>query len=155
MPSPSATLAPVKSSPKGLFFSPGKMYPPSRTKELTLTVQHVEGEGKAARLITQNVSLRQGLNLVPAEQIALVESNYSDYVSRGAVEVIDLGSTVGTGAALVLKDLSALSEDQATRSVGFERDRAVLNAWLTNEPRPAVVRAINERITGLEKGASL
>jgi hypothetical protein len=154
--SPSATIAaPVKPRAMGLFFNPAKLYPPSRTKELVLTVQHVEGKGREAQLITQNVLLHQGLNLVEPEKIALVQGGYPDHVSRGAVEVIDLKDTVGTGAALVLKNLGALSDDQATKAVGFERDRAVLNSWLATEPRPAVVRAINERISSLEKGATL
>ena len=153
--SPSAIAAPAKPSAQGLFFNPAKMYPPSRTKELVLTEQHVEGKGREAQLITQNVALRQGLNVVPADHIELVQGSYPDYVSRGAVEVIDLQDTVGTGAAMVLKELSALSEEQAVRTVGFERDRAALNGWLAVEPRQAVVRAINERISGLEKGAAL
>ncbi len=59
------------------------------------------------------------------------------------------------GAALVLKDLSALSDVQAIKTTGFERDRAVLNGWLTTEPRPAIVRAINERISALTQGANI
>lgn len=154
----SAVATPTKTESAkagGLFFSPDKLYPPSRTKEITLTVQSIEGKGREARLLTENVLLRQGLNIVEADKITLVKGSYPDYIARGAVEEIELGDTVGSGVALVLKDLSNLSEVQAIKTVGFERDRAALNSWLAAEPRPSVVRSINERITALEKGASI
>jgi hypothetical protein len=152
---PSAETPAKKAGTVGLFFDPNKLYPPSRAKETILTVQTIEGDGNAAKLVTKNIQLHQGLNLVKAPQVALVEEHYADLISRGAVEIVELGDTVGTGAANVLNNLSALSDSQAIKAAGYERDRAVLNGWLTNEPRPAVVRAINGRITALEKGASL
>lgn len=135
----------------GVFFDPARLSPPAKVNELTLTVQGI----KAGQLVTENVYLKQGLNILPIEKVKLIQDNFPDHFSRGAVELVALNESLSQGAAMVLVSLADLSQEQATKTVAFERDRAVLNTWLGVELRPVVVRAINERITGLEKGASI
>lgn len=150
------------SSAIGLFFDPSRLNPPSKMPNITLTIQQpiFSGEeGKAnykfVELGTENVLLNQGLNIVKRTGAARAKDSLPEYFAHGAIQEIELGETVGEGVALVLKSLGGLSPEQATKTVAFERDRASLNAWLMVEARPAVVQAINRRISVLEKGASV
>ena len=127
---------------------------------ITLTIQQpiFIGEGhdrKFVELSTKNLLLNHGLNVVLREDAGRTALSLPEYFANGAIEQVELGDTVGEGVALVLKSLGKLSTEQSNKAVAFERDRAVLNAWLAVEARPAVVQAINRRISDLEKGANV
>lgn len=120
-----------------VIFRPDKCYPPRK-----------------AAIWFDSLCLKPGTNLNTSEaQVAKLRSHpdFPKYENWGAIEIVGAKSVVDLEEKPV-SPLSTMNVDQAEKTIENCHEVTQLEAWLVNESRVTVRRAINRRITEIKGG---